>query len=240
MLRRIVLLIITIPLAGQLAAAQVASAQMNGAIQDEMGRPLAGARVVYTRNTRLVHGKDGKYQDAPGESRFSAQVTTDAIGRYQVPNLPPGDYDLCSDAPGYLATCEWTGWRRASVAQAQVLENGAMQLTKGVTVNIRINDPLSLLKGANTIASPLVVGVRDRSGRLHPGRETPVSGGSHVFQVDVPYGTALNVWLHSWRFLLTNSTGAAMNRLGAQVPFQVAVNGTAPTFVFNIAGEVKP
>jgi hypothetical protein len=144
------------------------------------------------------------------------------------------------DAPGYLATCEWTGWRRATVAQGQVLDNCPVQLAKSVAVTIRINDPLSLLKAANTIASPLVVGVRDRWGRLHPGRETAVSGSSHNFQVDVPYGTPLNVWLHSWRFLLADSTGGPIDHWGAQFPFQVGASSTAPSFVFNIAGEVNP
>ena len=237
---RFALPILAVLFASLPAAAQVGSAQFKGVILDELGRPLFGARVIYTRKPRTVPGKDGKWQDAPGEWQFSSQVTTDASGHYQIPQLPSGDYDLCVDAPGHLATCEWTAWLRATVAQGQALDNGAIQLTKGVTVTIRINDSLSLLKAASTMASPLVVGVRDRSGRLHPGRETAANGSSHSFQVDVPYGTPLSIWLHSWRFLLTDSTGATIDHWGAQFPFQVPANGTAPTFVFTIAGEVNP
>ena len=114
------------------------------------------------------------------------------------------------------------------------------QLTKLKQAGASDDLCLSLLKAANTIASPLVVGVRDRWGRLHPGRETAVSGSSHNFQVDVPYGTPLNVWLHSWRFLLADSTGGPIDHWGAQFPFQVGASSTAPSFVFNISGEVNP
>jgi hypothetical protein len=126
------------------------------------------------------------------------------------------------------------------VALGQSLENGAVQLMKAVTVTIRINDPLSLWKTPGGMASPLVAGVRDRWGRLHPARAAAVSGGSRVFQVDVPYATPLNVWLHSWRFRLTNSSGAIIPRSGGQFPFQVNATGAAPEFVFNIAGEFRP
>jgi hypothetical protein len=196
--------------------------------------------VIYTRKARAVPGNTGKWQYAPGDWPFSSQATTDASGRYQLLQLVAGDYDQCVAAPGHLATCEWAALRHATLAEAQALDTGVIQLTKAVTVTIRINDPLSLLKGASTMASPLVAGVRDGSGRLRPGRETAASGGSHTFQVDVPYGTPLNVWLHSWRFLLTDSTGATLDRRGARIPFEVAANGQAPSFVFTIAGEVKP
>jgi hypothetical protein len=187
----------------------------------------------------LVVGSDGKLHASPGESRSSSQAISDVSGKYRIPNLPPGDYDLCMDAPGYLATCEWTGWRRVTVAQGQAFDNSAVQLAKAATVTIRINDALLLLKPANGMTSPLLVGVRDAWGRFHPGHETAVTGASRTFQVDVPYGTTLNLWLHSWRFLLTDSSGAALNRAGAQFPFQVAASSVPPSYVFNIAGEAS-
>jgi hypothetical protein len=236
MLRQLILLMVT-SLAARPTAAQTAAAQFTGVILDESGRPLAGARVVCTGKARLVPGSDGGLRAAAAQPQVSLQAITNASGRYQVSGLPPGDYDFCMDAPGYLATCEWTGWRRATVAQAQALDNGTVQLMKAATVTIQINDPLRLLPPPNKMVAPLVVGVRDRWGRFHPGRETASNGDLHVFQVDVPYGTALNVWLHSWRFRLSDSNGTAVNQAGAQFPFQVPGNGIAPTYAFTIAGE---
>ena len=240
MLRYSILLGIATMLAIHPAAAQVAAAQLKGAVLDELGRPLAGARVVYAQKPRILPGKFGKGRSAPVERTLSSKVITDAFGRYEIPQLPSGDYYLCMTAPGYLTNCEWAQWRLATVAQGQVLDHGPVQLPKAAPVTIVINDPLSLLKEVKPPNSPLVVGVRDGFGRLHPARETAVVGNSHMFQVDVPYGTAMNVWLHSWRFFLTDSRGVALDQRGAQVPFQVALNGAAPTFIFNIGGPVKP
>jgi hypothetical protein len=219
------------------ALAQNATAQMTGLVVDENGKPLAGAHVLYTRQVRQVQGADGKWRDAPGETPFSSQAAADATGKYQLPQLPPGDYNLCMYATGYLTTCEWARWQHATVAASQALSQGTVQLTKAVTVTIRVNDPLHLLGSANQISAPLAAGVREQSGRFHPARETATDTTGHTLQVSVPYATALTLWLHSWRFLLTDSIGAPVNHLGAQFPFQVAANGTAPSYTFNITGE---
>jgi hypothetical protein len=151
--------------------------------------------------------------------------------------LAGGDYNLCMYASGYLATCEWTGWQHATVAASQALDHGTVQLTKAVTVTIRINDPHRLMGSANQIASPLVAGVREQSGRFHPARETATDSTGHTLQIAVPYATPLKLWLHSWRFLLTDSGGAMVDHLGAQFPFQVSAGGAAPSYTFNITGE---
>src|SRR5271157_1622599 len=98
MLRYCILLMVA-SLANRTAAAQTASAELSGAILDESGAPLAGARVVYTQKPQLVAGSDGKLRAAPGGSQVSSQAITDALGKYQIPGLPAGDYDLCMDAP---------------------------------------------------------------------------------------------------------------------------------------------
>src|SRR5271157_3532045 len=77
------------------APAQNATAQLTGVIVDENGTPLPGAHVLCTRKPHLVRGADGKWRDAPGETPFSSRANSDAAGKYQLPQLPAGDYNLC-------------------------------------------------------------------------------------------------------------------------------------------------
>jgi hypothetical protein len=124
------------------------------------------------------------------------------------------------------------------LAEGQGLDHGAIQLTKSVAVTIRINAPLSLLKAANAAASPLVIGVRDRWGRYHPSRETSVNPVRPYFSGGRPLWDGAERLAAQLAF--SDAAGVPMNRLGAKTPFQVASDGPAPAFVFNIAGEAKP
>ena len=219
--------------------AQSGTAQMKGTVVDESGKPIPGARIVYTRKPHTLMGSDGRNRNSPGEWQFTSQVTSDASGNYQILQLPAGDYEWCVDAPGYLATCEWTGWRRSSLLAGQVFDSGAVRLMKAVTVNIRVNDPFLLVPSTSSIASPLAIGVRDQWGRFHPAHRATNNGNSHVFQVDVPYATPLKVRLHSWRFLLADSSGGEVDHWGTEFPFQVAVGASPPSYVFAISGDVN-
>jgi hypothetical protein len=48
--------------------AQNVTAQLAGVIVDETGKPLPGARILYTRSPKLVKAADGKWRDAPDEN----------------------------------------------------------------------------------------------------------------------------------------------------------------------------
>ncbi|MDE3166010.1 MAG: carboxypeptidase regulatory-like domain-containing protein [Acidobacteriota bacterium] len=220
------------------AFAQNEPAQVKGAVVDEDGKPVAGARILYVRNPKLVKAADGKWREAPGEMPLSSQTVSDAAGKYQILHLPSGDYRLCMSAPGYLTTCEWTGWHGVTVAPAQALDHGTVQLAKAATVTIRINDPNRLMGSANQITAPLTAGVREASGRFHPAREVASDSTGHTLQVAVPYATPLKLWVHSWRFRLTDAIGAAVDRFGGEFPFQLTPNtAAAQSYTFDIAGE---
>jgi hypothetical protein len=67
------------------AEAQVASARLTGIVRDATGAPLAGAAVAVTAvRTGAI-----------------SKVTTNAEGLYVAPGLPPGEYRISVEAPGF-------------------------------------------------------------------------------------------------------------------------------------------
>jgi hypothetical protein len=236
---RYVMLVLLTAAPGLGQIAPTAAAQLTGVVADENGRPLPGAHVLYTRQVQLVKGADGKWRDAPGQSPLSSQTLSDSTGKYTVSQLPAGDYNLCISATGYLPTCEWSGWQRATLAASQAVDRGSIQLAKAVKVIIRLNDPQHLLRSANQVTAPIVVGAREKSGRFHPAREISTDSTGHTLQVEVPSATPLELSLHSWRYRLSDSGGTPVNNLDLQLSFQVPLNGFGPIYTFTIVGEVR-
>jgi hypothetical protein len=238
MLRHLTITALAAMFAARPALAQNATAQVSGVIADEYGRPLPGAHIVITRRPHPVQGDDGKWRDAPGETPFSAQAASDATGKYQLPQLPAGDYDLCMHAPGYLATCDWTGWQRATVAASQALAQGTVQLTKAVKVTIRINDPHGLLGSANHVSAPFAAGVREQSGRFIPPERLPPTASAtrcrSQFRTPRPSLCGSTVGGSS-----SPTPRAPQSITWAQFPFQVPTNGTPPSYTFTITGEAS-
>jgi hypothetical protein len=71
-------------------------------LNDSDGTPIAGA-VVHYRGS-------GGYSENDVETNptsLQGQVTTGADGSYQLPNLPPGQYNLRASAPGFFAAHDW-------------------------------------------------------------------------------------------------------------------------------------
>src|SRR6266699_3628011 len=75
-------------LSASYAYAQVSGATVSGTITDPSGAAIAGAKVTIT-NTATGVARD---------------VTADAAGFYQAPNLLPGPYEVTASASGFSTT----------------------------------------------------------------------------------------------------------------------------------------
>lgn len=224
--------------AAGVAAAQPANANVHGKVADEGGKPVAAARISYQRLPLTVKNGQGRWEEAPGEAHVNAQTGGDAGGGYSIPQLPAGNYILCVSAPGYLASCEWSAWHRLTIADGQVLDFGTLALAKAAVVTIRVDDPMLLMQSTGKVAPPLVVGVQDQSNRFHAARQTSADSSGRVFQVDVPYDKPLRFWVQSWKFRITDSSGAPLNNFGALIPFQAEQNSALPQFRIRIVGTL--
>jgi hypothetical protein len=227
---------VAVVIAGMPAAAQVAPGQLRGALLDDANRPVAGARVTIIRPARLARGAGARLRNV--SPPFIARGTSDASGNYQLAGLPAATYDVCVEAAGYLTTCEWEQWRRATVAAGASVDHGRLTLTRAAVVTVRLADPLDLLRRAGQFSFPLIA-IRDPLNRFHGARKVAMQGNTHIFQVEAPYNTPLTLRIHSVRFRLTDAQGREVGLRGADLPFQAPRDTGAPVFTFTIAGEAS-
>jgi hypothetical protein len=224
------------------AAAMLAqtSSGISGKIADQAGNPVPAAQVRYQRLIGYVKTANGKWVEAPGQAHVGATVAANALGGFAVSGLPAGDYTVCAYAPGYLRPCEWSGLRRITLAAAVAANLGTVQLEKSAIVAIRVDDPLGLLPQSLLVAPPLALGIRDDLNYYHAaGPPAAVDASGRTYQIDVPYGRPMRVWLQSWKFSFTDGEAAPLASAGALIPFEAVQSAAAPAFTVRITGEIK-
>jgi hypothetical protein len=209
----------------------------NGKVTDDGGVPVSGAIVRYQRIPQLV-GTTAKPVLAPGEVFAQGTVATDTTGAFSVPSLPSGNYLLCasSTSGAYIDQCKWGAAVPAVIATTS-LASPALVVKKGASLTIQINDPNGLLSNSkNPALNPggLVVGVKYGNGAF-VGADTMISQpAGRTYQISVPVGVPLAVWLHSKVLTIADSTGKALALPGALVPFE-ATAGQNMTLTFSLA-----
>jgi hypothetical protein len=116
-------------------------------------------------------------------------------------------------------------------------------MKRGVFLNVRVNDASGLLPA--TPASPLdfphlIVGAVYGTGGFLTAETVNVDSGGRDFQMPVPAGTPLSLWLHSRQVALADASSAPVNNLatGAKIPFQ-ATAGQDQSFTFQVTGAVQ-
>jgi hypothetical protein len=217
---------------------QTAVGTLQGYVIAEDGTPLANAGVLYHRSVkRIVVGN--RYQVPPGEAIVNATVSANAGGTFNIGNLPPGEYGLCAHVPGapYLDPCKWSTAAVANITAGNVMQQN-LALSKGVFLNIHVSDPSLLLPPipAGPFAQPgLIVGVIFGNGAYLAATNTGAVQFGRDYQVPVPAGTPLKLWVFSRHVTLTDSAGSSLAGTGAMIPF-TATAGIDQVFTFNVSG----
>jgi hypothetical protein len=189
--------------------------------RDEKGAPLPAAEVQYRRLVRTVRGPGGRSLPAAGEAVVHNRISADAAGAAALPNLPAGEYALCGRVPGlpYLDPCRWGAQPRITVS-ANASTQHTIVLTKGVFLKVRINDEKGLLprvKDGPSRAGNLIVGVKFRNGAYLGAENTGVDASGRDYQLVVPAGEPLKLWLFSRHVALTDAAGKAVDMSGAMI-----------------------
>lgn len=198
------------------------------------------AHVFYHRVVTFAPVKNVPTQLAPGEVSFDSSAVADASGNHKITGLPAGTYVVCAKAPGqpFLDPCDWALAPSVPVT-AGAVSTLNVQLQRGVYLDVRINDSQGLaVSSGNLFSMPhLVVGVIFGTGAfLSAGlKSTDATGQS--FEIAVPTGAPLKLWLYSQHVALADAQGKVLNSSGTALPF-TASPGANQSFTINVTGKL--
>ncbi len=149
---------------------------------------------------------------------------------------PPG-----TSGQRFVDSCLWQDRNSVYVplSPGQILQNVAVPLQNGYPLDIRVNDPSSLLPApiGNVAGNSLAIQVIGPSGLAQP---VPIAsrnatGRDHILVV--PYSTPLQLLVHSSSFALKDASGNALAST-TTTSFTILQGGSPPSFVFNVAGPL--
>lgn len=236
-----VLGVLSASLAWAQTAADTGSLQVT--VTNLQGQPIVGATVQYTRIPKTVMitntRANAREVPAPGEATVHGQMATDANGALSVPGVPAGSYSLCASAPSaaYLDPCVWQQPIAVAIS-VNATTAQTLALSKGVFLNVRVNDPLGLLPQViDGLWTPrkLSLGVVYASGAYQAAQNTSVDAAGRDYQLIVPIGVPLTLRLFSHDVALTEQSGAALDMSGSRIAFQAAA-GVDQAFTFTVSG----
>jgi hypothetical protein len=235
------LLLILLPASIGFAQSTGATGSLQGLVTDTQGVPIAGAVVRYL--SVPPPSTTGAWpMGAPDPNTVSGSVTADANGKFAVTGLPAAPHLLCASVPNapYLDPCVWGQAIPATVSAGAAI-NVTLVLTKGVYLNVRVNDPMGLLPGAvDGLWTPrkLVVGVVYGAGAYQGAQNTSADPAGRNYQSIIPAGKPFSLWLYSTDVTLADANGAAVASPAGGVLFQAA-SSQNQNFTFTVTGAAN-
>jgi hypothetical protein len=181
---------------------------------------------------------------APGETLVSSRVSSDSTGAFLVPNLPPGDYEICGEHPSValLNPCKWSTPPRVTIS-AGAESIPSVVLKRGVFLNVRVNDATGLLSSAafNPVTAPdLIVGVVYGTGAFLAATVSRIDGSGRDYQMAIPYSVPLQLSVTSRHVAVADSQGLPVDTSGARlIPFKAA-QGLDQFFILTVTGSAGP
>lgn len=180
------------------------SAKIQGVISDDTGKTPAGLYVVATAQSFTDHR--------------TYTTRTGAAGDYAFPNLPPGKYSLCVQAPGgpHLGSCQWATPTQVDATAAQPTTQN-ISVTQGGVFQLRIDDPSHL----STPTDDLFLSVGLPTGLMHPMRLAAADPTGRTYDVAVPLKSTVKLTIVSARLQISDDKGKDLTPSGNP-------NSTAP------------
>jgi hypothetical protein len=231
---------ISLIIASVVAPAQtVGTATISGTIVGDSGRPLAGAKLVYTRMVKYARDPHGRLTTT--DAGVTDSVTVGTGGAFVLPALPAGSYFLCAygPRPDHVSGCHWDGGHAIELANGQTVQNIVRTVHDGTIVTIRVNDPngrivLPDAKGNVRKERRFFMGVTVPSGYCEPAMVLSSAAGQVVFQVAIPNQQKVRFNIDSELSVSLLGSDLPSNNVAAGAPLET---GRPTTFQIVPAGR---
>jgi hypothetical protein len=216
----------------------VAATGITGAVVDDTGHAVAGARIL------INYGPSVKPPVAAPPvitGPLAATVVADASGSFRADYLPPGQYIACAQAtaPGFLDPCH----RSASapgfaLGAGQTISGIKIVMPRGAVLRIHVDDPQQLLKPVSgAVDLDFAIHIVTAKGLHYSAaiQSSTPAGRDHA--ITIPFDTPVSLRAMSPRLAVNDRSGNALAPTGTTVNVP---SGTTPAVVgFTISGK-KP
>lgn len=220
--------------------AHAQSLSITGQIRTNTGAPLPNATIAIARKLAIP--------PIPGHfpissAGFAATAKTTFSGGFEVPSKLDGRHIVCVNANDgiHLDPCTWGGPQEVSLVSNQARAVPAINLQRGVTAQITIDDPDGLLGPPETPNPKLTVAFQLANGLLIPLSPYDVTahrnGRGSIFRYIAPYKPDLDVKLQLLCpvAVVRDDRGTALRRNGTSAPsIRAKASDTAFAYRFTI------
>ncbi len=216
-----------------IAIAADSTAFMSGTVTDDSGNAVPGVLVDVHRIRQFTRDQTGHLVGEP--TNFSAAVSTDARGEFEVTGLPPGQYLACAypSGLGYLSNCEWNQTvSTMTVGAGSQVANLPLVVRKGTIVSIVAADAAHLITPpSGPVAVPsghyFFPSVKTAAGYFSVARLSADSTGQHTYSVTIPTSATVELFFDS-DLVITGPNGQPIS---TRVPTGLLVTGGANTTI---------
>lgn len=223
------------------------AAQISGRVEAEDGRALASAAIIYSRRPSYPPGTTyrnvTRTRPLPGGEPFTRSIRPASDGRFVLPSLPPGVYDVCAFAETpYLSSCLWQpflGVNLRSTAESVTLP--PIVLKRGVVVRVQVDPAGHAVSTVQDKSAPQFnIGMLMPNGAYAAAEPSAGTGASIEFRVLVPPESTGKLLISSRQFELaiSGSPGVILvpeTALTSHIPVQLAPGEIERAFTLRIS-----
>jgi hypothetical protein len=213
------------------------AATISGTLKTTAGKPIRAALTIHDLSTARTST----------QTPFDHQFATKSDGTFSLTNIPAGKYEFCVEAPqeNVLDPCIWTpgGAPAFTVAAASsAIVNHAITVDIGYNLQLRVNDPASLVPVTKSGVSGDVLSLKviTAANRVLNFRLLSSDSQGRNHYLLIPFNQTLFVVTQSSSLAL--SSGATVNAPGTaqRIPVRVPLGGTWPVITLGVAASAAP